>query len=64
MDIRFNKCQRRQIRKLLHCFHGKEHIDLYRVFKAIALEIDFDEALTAEDPAHPTWDNRPSTRKA
>ena len=36
MDIRFNKCQRRKIRKLLRCFHGKEHVDLYRVFKAIA----------------------------
>ena len=36
MDIRFNKCQRRQIRKQLRCFHGKEHVDLYRVFKAIA----------------------------
>ncbi len=36
MDIGFNKSQRRQIRKLRRCFHGKEHVDLYRVFKAIA----------------------------
>ncbi|MDE6332699.1 MAG: transposase [Muribaculaceae bacterium] len=36
MNIKFNKGQRRHIRKFLRHFHGKEHIDLYKVFNAIA----------------------------
>lgn len=36
MNIKFNKSQRRKIRKFLVPFHGKEHIDLYDVFRAIA----------------------------
>ena len=36
MNIKFNKSQRRKIRKFLVPFHGKEHIGLYDVFRAIA----------------------------
>ena len=36
MTIRFNKRQRRKIRKFLASFHGKEHTDHYDIFQAIA----------------------------
>lgn len=36
MSIRFNNRQKRMIKKLLSRFHGKEHVDLFEVFKAIA----------------------------
>lgn len=36
MTITFNKRQRRQIKKLISRFHGRERVNLYEVFKAIA----------------------------
>ena len=36
MNINFNKRQRKEIRKFLTNFHGKERTDLYRIFKAVA----------------------------
>ena len=36
MSITFNKRQRRQIKKLIRRHHGKERVNLYDIFKAIA----------------------------
>lgn len=36
MNINFNKRQRKEIRKFLTNFHGKERTDLYKIFKAVA----------------------------
>lgn len=36
MNIRFNKRQRRQIKNLIACYHGRERVNLYEIFKAIA----------------------------
>lgn len=36
MNITFNKHQKKLIKKLLGRFHGKERVDLYEVFRAIA----------------------------
>ena len=36
MNITFNKRQRRQIKKLIRRFHGRERVNLYDIFNAIA----------------------------
>lgn len=36
MDINFNKVQKRLIKKFVARFHGKERVDTYKVFMAIA----------------------------
>ena len=35
----------------------------YGTMLAQALDIDLEEALTAEDPAHPSWDKRPAGKR-